>query len=293
MNRFASYLFMAVLMLVSVPERAVAGGGGSGAVHYTQADSCLISGLLAEAGALPEGENVPLFFARKFLGRPYVAHTLEIFDGERLVVNTAELDCTTLVETVTALTLCVYRKRFAFGDYLDMLKCLRYRGGLMSGYTSRLHYFSDWIDDKRAMGLVEEIQNPVPPFTALQRLGISYMSTHSGAYKALAAHPEFVPEIRRQEKALTGRTYRYIPKSAVADAVVRKAVRDGDIIAITCRKKGLDIAHLGFAVWRKDGLHLLNASMLHHKVVEEPMTLYRYLQKHPTHTGIRIVRINR
>jgi hypothetical protein len=48
---------------------------------------------------------------------------------------------------------------------------------------------------------------------------------------------------------------------------------------------------LGFAVWKKDGLHLLNASMIHKKVVEEPMTFYQYLQKHPSHTGIRVLRI--
>jgi hypothetical protein len=74
---------------------------------------------------------------------------------------------------------------------------------------------------------------------------------------------------------------------------MRQAVRDGDIIAITCSKPGLDIAHLGFAVWRDDGLHLLNASQLHKRVVEEPMLLGQYLQKHPSHTGIRIVRIER
>jgi hypothetical protein len=37
---------------------------------------------------------------------------------------------------------------------------------------------------------------------------------------------------------------------------------------------------------------LLNASQLHHRVVEEPMTLDRYLKKHPKHTGIRIIRLN-
>ena len=74
--------------------------------------------------------------------------------------------------------------------------------------------------------------------------------------------------------------------------LMRKIVHDGDVIAITCSKSGLDIAHLGFAVWRRDGLHLLNASQLHHRVVEEPMTLDRYLKKHPKHTGIRIIRLN-
>ena len=36
---------------------------------------------------------------------------------------------------------------------------------------------------------------------------------------------------------------------------------------------------------------MLNASQIHKKVVEEPMTLYRYMQKHPSQTGIRIVRV--
>ena len=63
-------------------------------------------------------------------------------------------------------------------------------------------------------------------------------------------------------------------------------------MATSCDKPGLDIAHLGFAVWRADGLHLLNASQLHRKVVEEPMTLRYYLSKHPSFTGIRVVRIN-
>lgn len=294
MKRLVLIFFAAAVMLVTGRNGVFAADGGSDKVHYTRADSSLICALLAEAKDKPSTENFPLFFAGKFLGRPYVAHTLEAFDTERLVVNTRELDCTTLVETVTALTLCAYRRKYAFGDYLDMLRGLRYRGGKLSDYTSRLHYFSDWIDDKQAMGMVTEIQNPVPPFSASQRLDIGYMSCHTEAYSALAAHPEFVPVIKRQEAELTGKVYRYIPKSGVVNnKLMRDVVKDGDIIAITCRKKGLDIAHLGFAVWRNDGLHLLNASMIHRKVVEEPMTLYRYLQKHPSHTGIRIVRINK
>ena len=118
------------------------------------------------------------------------------------------------------------------------------------------------------------------------------MSTHPNAYRALKAHPELVPVIRQQEEALTGRTARYIPKGDIRNtALLRQTVKDGDIIAITCNKEGLDIAHLGFAVWRGDGLHLLNASQIHGKVVEEPMTLRYYLSKHKTFTGIRIIRI--
>ena len=255
---------------------------------YQRADSVKICQLLGQANR----ETSVLWLARQFLGVPYVAHTLEVNDDERLVVNTRQLDCTTFVETVTALKLCAQAGKRSFADYQAVLRQLRYRQGRMAGYPSRLHYFTDWIRDKADMQLVTDVQQPNPPFTAVQTVNVNYMSTHPTAYKALKANAALIPEIRAQEQSLTGMKVRYIPKRLLRNsALLRKAVKDGDILAITCNKKGLDIAHLGFAVWRSDGLHLLNASMIHKKVVEEPMTLYQYMQKHKTHTGIRVVRI--
>lgn len=256
---------------------------------YQQADSLKICQLLRQANR----ETSVLWLARQFLGVPYVAHTLEVNDDERLVVNTRQLDCTTLVETVAALKLCTQAGKHGFADYLNTLRQLRYRQGRMAGYPSRLHYFTDWIRDKVAMQLVTDIQQPNPPFSAVQTVNVDYMSTHTSAYKALKANAALVPEIRAAEQSLTGMKVRYIPKRSLRNsALLRKVIKDGDILAITCNKKGLDIAHLGFAVWRSNGLHLLNASMIHKKVIEEPMTLYQYMQKHKTHTGIRVVRIN-
>lgn len=256
---------------------------------YQQADSLKICQLLRQANR----ETSVLWLARQFLGVPYVAHTLEVNDDERLVVNTRQLDCTTLVETVAALKLCTQAGKHGFADYLNALRQLRYRQGRMAGYPSRLHYFTDWIRDKVAMQLVTDIQQPNPPFSAVQTVNVDYMSTHTSAYKALKASAALVPEIRAAEQSLTGMKVRYIPKRSLRNnALLRKVIKDGDILAITCNKKGLDIAHLGFAVWRSNGLHLLNASMIHKKVIEEPMTLYQYMQKHKTHTGIRVVRIN-
>ena len=253
-----------------------------------------IEALLRDAKQQPSTTNFPLYFARKFLDVPYVAHTLEVNDDEQLVVNVEELDCTTLVETVTALTLCAYRQQYNWASYQNALRNMRYRDGVIDGYPSRIHYFTDWIVTNTKAGIVSEIQQPNPPFTAVQTVKVCYMSEHPQSYKALKMHPEYVPEISRMEQRLTGLKFRFIPKSEVKNtAAVRDAIHDGDIIAITCNKPGLDIAHLGFAVWKDDGLHLLNASQLHKKVVEEPMTLYQYLQKHPSHTGIRIIRINK
>lgn len=255
---------------------------------YTRVDSLTVVRLLSEA---PGAD--PLWLARQLKGRPYVAHTLEVNDHEQLVVNTRQLDCTTLVETVAALAICIKEKKRDFCSFCQVLRLLRYRDGKIVGYPSRLHYFSDWIEDNVRLGLVREVKQATSPFTAVQTVKVDYMSKHPNAYKALKAHPELVKTIAQQEKRLTGRRSRYIPKSKVVDTKeMRETVHDGDIIAITCSKPGLDIAHLGFAVWRQDGLHLLNASQLHKKVVEEPMTLGQYLAKHPSFTGIRVVRLN-
>jgi hypothetical protein len=142
------------------------------------------------------------------------------------------------------------------------------------------------------MGYVYEVQHEKTPFTNVQTIYVNFMSTHSQAYKALKAYPNLVQEIARQEVRLSGLQFRYIPKSEIRNTkLLRSVIHDGDILAITTSKAGLDIAHLGFAVWRIDGLHLLNASQLHHKVVEEPMTFRQYLSKHPSHTGVRVIRL--
>ena len=251
-----------------------------------ESDSIAVERLLAS------GDTTTLYYARSLLGVPSVAHTLEVNDREQLVVNLRQLDCTTLVETVCALTLCAREGRADYRCFCRHLQQLRYRKGQLDGYPSRLHYFSDWIADNEEKGIVRERCSDRPPFTAVQTLRINYMSTHPQAYKALRANPGMVKQIAAQEKRLTGLKCRYIPKQQVSDAKsLRTVIADGDIIAITCSKAGLDIAHLGFAVWHDDGLHLLNASQLHKKVVEEPMTLYEYLQKHPSHTGIRVIRL--
>lgn len=284
MNKYKRSIFCIICFFTAL--------GISAKTHYTNSDSVFVEKILVESMKPANRGNLQLFFAKKFLGKPYVAHTLEKFDKEYLIVNTRELDCTTLIDNVIALTLCAYYGQYKFKDYTDMLERVRYRHGSNKGYTSRLHYFSDWILDKTAMGLVKEIQSPTKLFRGVQQLHVDYMSKHISAYKALRKHPEYVPIIKRQEQALNGRTFRYIPKSMILNtSLMRTAVKDGDIIAIVSNKSGLDIAHLGIAIWRTDGLHMINASQIHHKVVEEQMLLYNYLKKHPSHIGIRVVRI--
>lgn len=255
---------------------------------YTQADSTRVVELL---NMKPTGNDV-LFYARKFKGIPYVASTLEVADPEQLVVNLRELDCTTLVETTLALVLTKRQQSNSFADYCHNLQRLRYWGGQMNGYLSRLHYFTWWWHNNKDKGLIQEVKIP-NQYTSVINVQNNYMSTHPDKYKFLKGHSERVDSIAHLETRYNGPDGRYLTEQYTGLSKKElSSIHDGDLIAIVTTKKGIDYSHLGFAVWGKDGkLHLLNASSIHHKVVEEPKTLRQYLKEHPSSIGIRLWRM--
>ena len=262
----------------------------SAQVQYQREDSVRVMQLLEEA---PRNGNLLVHFARQLKEIPYVAHTLEPNDKERLIINLRELDCTTMVENALALSLCVRDSLYSFEAFCHILQKIRYIQGDEPAYVKRLHYFTSWIEDNTAMGFCREIQSPNPPFTAQQTIQVNYMTQHPDLYRMLKVNLSDIPGIREQEQAINGRHYRYIPQEQLTNtALLRRTIHDGDIIAIITTIAGLDTQHIGIAVWHDDGLHLLNASSIHHKVVEEPMTLRQYLFQHKTMPGIRIIRPN-
>ena len=260
--------------------------------YQTKKDMERIERLLADAQKLPKDSNLMLHFGKQFLNVPYVAHTLDLnMEEEKLVVNTRELDCTTFVENVLALTLCAQRGETKFTDFVNQLQQIRYRNGKVE-YTRRLHYFTLWIEDNARMGYVTKVESQYMPFTAVQHVKADYMSKHVKDYAMLAAHPEWLEGIKDMESIITGNYYRYIPKKNINNSnILRQTIKNGDIIAILTKKKGLDTSHIGIAVWGKDGLHLMNASSIHKKVVIEPMVLQKYMEKHPSQIGIRLCRV--
>ena len=123
---------MALLFIISVHLNA--------AVCYTKTDSIKVMKLLEQGKKLSKGKNIILFYARQLIGVPYVAQTLEVNKQEQLIVNLRQLDCTTYVENVLALTLCTENKKLpTFADFCYYLRMLRYEGGKVD-YPTRLHY---------------------------------------------------------------------------------------------------------------------------------------------------------
>jgi putative xylanase len=236
--------------------------------------------------------KTPLDFARKFLGRPYVAATLEVADPEQVVVNLQGLDCATLVETSQALAMTRREGKTDVASYTRNLEKIRYFDGKNRGYTSRLHYLSFWMADLTKRKVAKEVLLP-QTLTQPLEIRLNYMSTHADAYPFLKNHPERVSEMARLEHKYSGKVGRYLPKSKAG--LSRKqlgAIQDGDIITVVTQKAGLDYSHQGIAFWGNDGkLHMLHASSERKRVIADERTLEDYLKRISHAKGIRVFRI--
>lgn len=261
-------------------------------VEYSKSDSVSVERILSEAKTERKEQNRMLYFGKKFIGVPYVAHTLENGNSEHLIVNLRELDCTTFVENVLALALCDIENKRTFSDFCNNLRKVRYFGGRIDDYSSRLHYFTWWAEDNILKGIIREISADGFPFTAVQKVSINYMSAHPELYKHLKSKPDMIQKIRQKELRTSGKTYRYIPKSLLNESADRiGVVHTGDIVAIITSKSGLDTSHIGIAVWQDGKLHLLNASSIYKKVVLDKSTFYQYSQRQKSQLGIRVFRL--
>lgn len=259
---------------------------------YSQSDISRINSLLREASQLKEKpKSWMLWFGKKFIGVPYVGGTLDRAEEEKLVINTSELDCTTFVEIVTALTRCMSGNgKRDFSDFCRQLQHVRYINGEIA-YEKRQHYFTVWISDNAEEGIVTDIQNN-PPFTKVQHVSVNWMTTHQQSYKMLKNNAKRLQGIKALEEQISGKSYRYIPKKQIVDSrLFRNTIHNGDILVMITNKKGLDTTHIGIASWHQDGLHMLNASSIHKKVIDEPMLLRTYMMKHPSQIGIRVCRV--
>ncbi len=231
-------------------------------------------------------DQLILDIGKSFLGKPYVTGTLETRGGEHLVVNLREFDCVTFVETVIALVCLIKSGKKSFRVFRNFLQKIRYRQGRLRGYSSRLHYFSDWIYDNQKKGMIGDLTAEIGG-RPLRKV-VHFMTTNPELYPPLRN----VTNLRRMksvEKAISKRSLFFIPKKALRGLEDR--IRDGDLIAITTEVQGLDIQHAGFAVRAKNRVHLLHASSLEGKVVFSQKTLYRYLMENRVRTGIMVARV--
>lgn len=226
-----------------------------------------------------------LDIGRLFMEAPYREQILSR-EVERLVINLREQDCVTFVENVIALTWQILSRGKSFRGFQGLVKKIRYRQGRLQGFASRLHYFSDWIYDNERKGFVRDVTEEIggKPF----RKVINFMTTHPGLYPPLkeAANRRRMDSI---EKNISKRSMFFVPKKSLVR--LEERILDGDIIAITTEREGLDVQHVGLAARVRGRIHLLHASRAEGKVAISPKTLYGYLMRSRACSGIMVARV--
>ena len=229
----------------------------------------------------------------RLVGTRYEPHTLELAGPERLVINLESLDCVTFVENVLVMARLVWTADAALVEdphrfetaYRRELTAIRYRDGILDGYPSRLHYFSEWIGDNEAKGLVDGISQALGG--VVDESPLDFMSTHPDAYRQLA-DPAVLAEIASTEARLASVPRHYLPEDVIADAA--SGIREGDIIAATSTVPGLDIAHTGIAVWRDGALRLMHAPLVGSHVQISDETLAERIRRIEGQDGIMVAR---
>ncbi len=258
--------------------------------HCEESDTTRINTILVESiasGFKTAGERTA-DIAMRFVGTPYVAHTLE-GDTEMLTVNLDELDCTTFVETVMALSYTAGEGRSTWRDFLYNLQRLRYRGGEVNGYASRLHYISDWVIDNTHRGNFKEVTANFPA-VAYQVRTIDFMSANRNKYPALADDNEY-ERIRSVEIGYRNHRFPYIKSSNLGKKTTMAALRNGDIVALVTKLKNLDVTHMGIIIMQEGVPYLLHASSSHGKVELTSVPLADFMKKNLSLIGIRVFRL--
>jgi hypothetical protein len=273
--------------------RAPAGAGGPDSERLL----AWVAALRAERLDLP---GLPLGRAATRVGElaagtPYEPGTLEAYLGaagaspatEPLTLSLTRFDCVTLVEACLA----VARTARAAGEptwdaFGREVERMRYRGGARVGYASRLHYFSEWIADGEARGLVRDLGSELGGVEDARPL--RFMTGHRASYPALSDDGAFI-EITAMERRLDGRPRRVIPTARIPDVTDR--LESGDVLAFATDIEGLDVSHAAFAYRDLTGtLRVLHAPLSGGVVEVTRSTLPEYVAAIRRATGILVAR---
>jgi len=220
-----------------------------------------------------------------FLGKPYAEGLLDKSGAEKLIITLNKFDCVLFVETVLAISRGVAVKDYDYQNFINRIEEQRYLNGKMNGYCSRLHYFSEWINDNHKRQTVENITTQLGGVPMNKTL--NFMSQNRSSYPQMVKDEATYQCIVNQEADLAKTTVNYIPTNQIKS--VYSQLKPGDIVAVATDVKGLDVTHTGFVYRNADGnLGLIHASPA--GAVTVAYDLHRYISRVESAIGIVVAR---
>jgi Protein of unknown function (DUF1460) len=227
-------------------------------------------------------------------GSPYEAATLEAYiraggspRSEPLTLSLTRFDCVTLVEACLAVArVAAAPGSVSWERFGREVERMRYRNGQRRGYSSRLHYFSEWIRDGEHRGLVRDLGGELGG--VVDQRPLRFMTEHRLSYPALSDAGVY-REIESMERSLDSRERRVVPTKCIPKVVNR--IRSGDVLGFATELPGLDATHAAFAYRDKQGiLRVLHAPLSGGVVQVSLTTLPEYVAAIRHATGILIAR---
>lgn len=225
------------------------------------------------------------FYSRKHLGITYVGGLLEVSPNETLVVTLQGSDCVLFVEHAVAMAMTTMQGSADFEQFTSNLALFRYGDGIIDGYASRLHYFSDWLRTNQSYGRIRILfqDRGLPVLDDL-----SFMTENRTSYRQLSESDSLFKIIRAREQALNAMTpLRYIPQDEILEYEDR--METGDILTFVTTIGGLDISHT--AIVKRDGnrVGFWHASTTG-SVIVDPKSIYEYTRDRRNVKGIILAR---
>ena len=195
--------------------------------------------------------------AEQFLGATYQAGLLENFKKEKLFISFKKFDCVLFVETVLAITRNITLNDREYKTFTKHLQDQRYINGFINGYCSRLHYFSDWINNNQKREIIKNITEKLGGIKFNKKL--DFMSKNRKNYPKLATNKINYKYILERENKINKTILQYIPSNKVKR--IYSQLKSGDIIGIATNIDGLDVTHMGLIYQTIEGnIGLIHAS---------------------------------
>jgi hypothetical protein len=221
----------------------------------------------------------------KLVGSSYRAGMLDEPATERLIARLDAFDCVLFVEAALVLAQGAAVEDYSYEGYLRRLENVRYRGGRLDGYASRLHYFTEWISDNDRRGNVVDITSEIGGQPLPKRL--DFMSRNRASYARFKTNDAVFAQIREMEANLREHEIFYIPQNQIRRAY--PLLEAGDVIALATSIQGLDVTHTGLAFANEDGSFGLLHASLSGEVLVSP-DLQTYVENNRVQTGIVVAR---
>lgn len=229
------------------------------------------------------------------VGTPYEAFTLEAYIKaggdpaalEPLTLWLTRFDCVSLVESCLAVArVAAMPGAPTWERFGAEVERMRYRAGVRRGYTSRLHYFSEWIRDGESRGLIRDLGAELGGEADTRPL--RFMTEHRSSYPALANQQVFM-ETAAMERNLDSVARRPVPVAHIPSVLDR--IQTGDVLAFATSIPGLDVSHAAFAYRdRQNVVRVLHAPLSGGVVEVTRTTLPEYVAAIRKATGILVAR---